>query len=85
MDEPLMIDARVASGMEKQIERMQLDLGCGAKRVGWKIGLNAKAIQRRLEIPSSVVGYLTDSTVLPTGCLARPSEPIFRSLETATS
>ena len=42
------------------LARWRKELGGGAERVGWKIGLNDAKVRQRLGIDEMVVGYLTD-------------------------
>jgi len=44
------------------LQRWHEELNGGAKRVGWKIGLNDAKVRRSLGIEEMVVGYLTDRT-----------------------
>lgn len=53
--------------MQRQLGHWRTALGSGAQRIGWKIGLNAPAVQERLGIERSVVGHLTSSTLLRSG------------------
>ena len=73
------IDTRVLSGLEKQFVRRREQLEGGAGRLGWKIGLNAPPVQEKLRLPHSLIGYLTDATLLPPGTshsLAGTTRPV---------
>lgn len=53
--------------MQRQLGHWRSALGSGDQRIGWKIGLNAPAVQQRLGIERSVVGHLTSATLLRPG------------------
>lgn len=61
------VDARVLRGTERLLARWRADLGRGARRIGWKVGINEPAIQRHLGIDAEVVGVLTSATELSVG------------------
>ena len=61
------IDERVLSGLRAQLESRRRVLEGGGRSVGWKIGLNVPAVQERLGITHSVIGFLTDAAVLEPG------------------
>ena len=58
------MDPRVLRGMRTQLEARRAALERGARRVGWKIGVNVPAAQRALGIDSCVLGHLTSRTLL---------------------
>ena len=60
-------DPRIANGMRKQFELRQQMIGAGAKQIGWKVGLGAKAAMERCKITAPVVGFLLDSAQLASG------------------
>jgi len=60
-------DLRVRRGMTAQLARRRDALAAGAARVGWKLGINAPAVQRALGIDGVVIGYLTSATTIPPG------------------
>jgi 2-keto-4-pentenoate hydratase len=60
-------DDRVRRGMATQLEARRRALEGGAESLGWKIGLNVAAAQKRAGISAPVVGFLTDATRLPSG------------------
>src|SRR5262245_961886 len=62
-------DPRVRRGMETQLGRWRAALAGGAARVGWKTGINSRAVQRSLGIDDVVLGYLTSGTALPAGAM----------------
>ena len=55
--------------MNAQLATWRVLLEGGAERIGWKIGLNVPAVQRRLGLSSPVIGHLTSQTLLD------PEEP----------
>jgi 2-keto-4-pentenoate hydratase len=60
-------DPRVVRALEAQLERWREALASGARRIGWKIGLNIPEVQQRLGLTEPVVGHLTSATELPPG------------------
>jgi 2-keto-4-pentenoate hydratase len=61
------MDERVRRGMEAQLAAWRAALDGGARRVGWKVGLNAPAILEALDLDRPVVGYLTSATAVDPG------------------
>jgi 2-oxo-3-hexenedioate decarboxylase len=61
------IDPRVLQGLREQLASWRAELKGGARRVGWKIGLNVPEIQEALGIDEPVIGYLTTATLLEPG------------------
>ncbi|MGP0031918.1 MAG: hypothetical protein ACLPVF_15605 [Acidimicrobiales bacterium] len=59
--------ADVAGAMRTLMARRRAELRSGAAAVGWKVGLNAPALQAHLGLSGPVVGYLTDATALAPG------------------
>jgi 2-keto-4-pentenoate hydratase len=57
-------DPRVVSGLRIQLGDWRAALDAGARRVGWKIGLNIPEAQKPLGIEEPVIGYLTSDTEL---------------------
>jgi 2-keto-4-pentenoate hydratase len=53
--------------MEAQLQRWHRQIEAGERRIGWKIGLNAPAVQEQLGISRPVIGYLTSGTQLSPG------------------
>jgi 2-keto-4-pentenoate hydratase len=53
----------VDAGMRALLARREDELAGGALSVGWKIGINASALQAHFGLSGPVVGYLTDATV----------------------
>src|SRR5205809_319869 len=53
--------------MQAQLARWRRRIAGGAARVGWKIGFNSPAAQRQLGLDGTVVGHLTQATVLAPG------------------
>ncbi len=48
----------------RQLTHWRAALDSGARRVGWKIGFNAPAVQEHLGLEHSVVGHITTATLL---------------------
>lgn len=62
------IDEKVLEqGMEKQLLKWKNIIASGHSRVGWKIGFNDLADQRRMELPSPIVGFLTGDRAFLSG------------------
>jgi 2-keto-4-pentenoate hydratase len=57
-------DPRVLDGLHEQLESWRAELKGGARRVGWKIGLNVPAVQEALGIDECVIGFLTSATLI---------------------
>jgi len=64
---PTIDDPRVRRAMTAQLARRREALAAGAERVGWKLGINAPAVQRALGIDGVVLGHLTSATTIPPG------------------
>src|SRR2546428_7927605 len=72
--------------MQAQLAGWRSRVAGGAARVGWKIGFNSPAAQRQLGLDGTVVGHLTQATVLAPGAshslagahlvIAEPEGPI---------
>jgi len=60
-------DPRVRRAMTTQLAHRRAVLAAGATRVGWKLGINAVAVQRALGIDGVVLGHLTSATTVPPG------------------
>jgi 2-keto-4-pentenoate hydratase len=60
-------DPRIAAGMSRQFALRQQKLDAGAKQIGWKVGLGAKAAMERCKLTAPVVGFLLDSAELKSG------------------
>jgi 2-keto-4-pentenoate hydratase len=60
-------DPRIVEALVKQLTEWRRTLDGGARRVGWKIGINAPDAQRELGISEPVIGNLTSATQLPNG------------------
>jgi 2-keto-4-pentenoate hydratase len=61
------VDPRVRAGLERQLEGWRNLLDGGAERLGWKIGLNVPAIQEKLGLSHSVIGFLTSASRVEPG------------------
>ena len=59
--------ARRMDGFATQLNDWRSALGGGARRVGWKIGFNAPAVQQRFGISEPVLGHLTSRTLIESG------------------
>ena len=60
-------DPRIAAGMRAQFELRQQHLDAGARQIGWKVGLGAKAAMERCKLTAPVVGFLLDRAELKPG------------------
>jgi len=74
-------DGATHSATAALLERWREELRGGAKRVGWKIGLNDSEVRRRLGIEEMVVGSLTDRTHFEPGGSCVPGRFEFVGLE----
>src|SRR5713101_3324153 len=63
----MVTDPRVVRGMRAQLASWRSRVAGGASRVGWKIGFNSPATQKQLGLDGTVVGHLTQATVLAPG------------------
>ena len=61
------VDEFVLDGLHEQLESWRAELKGGARRVGWKIGLNVPEIQQKLGLREAVIGFLTSATQLESG------------------
>jgi len=57
----------VAPAMARLLAERQSKLDAGATSLGWKVGINAPALQAHLGISGPVVGYLCDRSELAPG------------------
>ena len=53
--------------MRTLLARRDTELRDGATALGWKVGLNAPALQEHFGLSGPIVGYLTDATLLEPG------------------
>jgi 2-keto-4-pentenoate hydratase len=60
-------DPRIAAGMRRQFELRKQQFDAGAKQIGWKVGLGAKAAMERCKLTAPVVGFLLDKAQLNPG------------------
>jgi 2-keto-4-pentenoate hydratase len=60
-------DPRIAAGMRRQFELRKQKLDAGARQIGWKVGLGAKAAMERCKLTAPVVGFLLDTAELKPG------------------
>jgi 2-keto-4-pentenoate hydratase len=60
-------DPRVVRSLDAQLGGWRNALAGGARRVGWKIGLNIPEVQARLGLTEPVIGHLTSATEVPRG------------------
>ena len=60
-------DPRVQAGLRRQLEGWRKLIAGGAERLGWKIGLNAAAVQQKLGLADPVIGFLTSASRLDPG------------------
>jgi 2-keto-4-pentenoate hydratase len=63
-------DPRVAEGLKAQLAKRRARIAAGEKPLGWKLGLGAPAALARAKIPASVIGFLMQSGLLPSGATA---------------
>jgi 2-keto-4-pentenoate hydratase len=66
------------SGLAAQVDALHRRVEAGDEHLGWKVGLNAAAVQAALGLDGSVVGFLTSATALESGVphsLAGASNP----------
>lgn len=50
---------KIQRGMERQLQQWRSALAGGEGRLGWKIGFNRAADQQKFDLPSPMIGYLT--------------------------
>ena len=62
----MVTDPRVVRGMQAQLASWRSRVAGGVARVGWKIGFNS-ATQEQLGLDGTVVGHLTQATVVAPG------------------
>ena len=60
-------DPRIARGMAAQLTRRNERLKAGEKALGWKVGFGSAAAMEKLRIEAPLVGYLTDTALVPSG------------------
>jgi 2-keto-4-pentenoate hydratase len=53
--------------MRTLLARRRAELAAGATAVGWKVGMNAPALQEHFGLGGPIAGYLTDATELVPG------------------
>ena len=58
---------RIDQGMRVQFGNLETALAGGAKHIGWKIGITAKAAQVKYGLDGPIIAYLTDRTERPSG------------------
>jgi 2-keto-4-pentenoate hydratase len=66
MTAPVWEDARVMRGLQQQRARRDSDLGSGRRRLGWKTGMGGPVMEL-LGTTGTLVGYMTDASVVPDG------------------
>jgi 2-keto-4-pentenoate hydratase len=62
-------DPRISRGMAAQLRRRRELLHLGHKSLGWKLAFGGPAALERLRISASLVGFLTDRALLPSGSM----------------
>lgn len=67
LEQDLIEDEILIQGMKTQLHKWKDMLASGHTRVGWKIGFNDLADQKRMRLPSPIVGFLTSESVLESG------------------
>jgi 2-keto-4-pentenoate hydratase len=60
------VHPRVVSALDAQLDRWRTALAGGARRIGWKIGLNFPEVERVVG-RQPVIGHLTSRTLLSSG------------------
>jgi 2-keto-4-pentenoate hydratase len=60
-------DPRVARGLRAQLARRREKLGAGSAHLGWKAGFGSSAALERLGTEGSLVGFLLQESVVPSG------------------
>ena len=58
-------DLRILNGMRTQLELRKARLDAGAKAIGWKVGFGTPAAMKNLGTDAPVIGFLTDTVLLP--------------------
>lgn len=58
---------RVVRGLRAQFEALAGRRAAGAELIGWKVGLNAPAVQQHLGISRPVLGHLTTASLIEPG------------------
>jgi 2-oxo-3-hexenedioate decarboxylase len=66
MTAPVWEDARVMRGLRKQRAKRDDELASGRRRIGWKTGMGG-AVMERLGTTGTLVGYMTDASVVRDG------------------
>ena len=59
--------AGLDSGLAAQAQALHRRVDAGDEHLGWKVGLNALAVQAALGLDGIVVGFLTTATALEDG------------------
>jgi 2-keto-4-pentenoate hydratase len=73
------VDPRVRAGLERQLVAWRTLVEGGARRVGWKVGLNPPPVMESLGLAHPVIGFLTGATVVESGAshpLAGAAKPL---------
>jgi 2-keto-4-pentenoate hydratase len=60
------VHPRIVAALDAQLARWRAALDAGARRVGWKIGLDIEAVEAVIGA-DPVIGYLTSATVIESG------------------
>lgn len=67
MSQPEGVQQLISSGMTRQLERFREALAAGMPRLGWKIGINDPAAQKRMGLRAPIVGWLDGRRVFQQG------------------
>lgn len=67
MSEAEVLGEELAEGMARQRDAIAAALYDGARRLGWKVGMNAPAAQQAFGLDAPVAAMLTDATLLADG------------------
>jgi len=77
----LVDDEILVQGMKTQLHKWKGMLESGSKQVGWKIGFNDLADQKRMRLASPIVGFLTSKSVLESDGIYKASKAARLMLE----
>jgi len=59
--------AEVSRGLRAQLESLEEKRGRGSELIGWKVGLNAAAVQEHFGLERPVLGHLTTASLVEPG------------------
>lgn len=67
-------DTRILRGMDRQLGERQLRILAGEEPLGWKVGFGSESAMARLGIEAPLVGYVTDTVILPSQATVNVAE-----------